>query len=158
MSSRTPVNQPRQGTLHLLKLCVGCSSIDELADWQAHRLATARREKRLPRIEHRTFQQPKRSEDLLAGGSLYWVMKGLITARQRLLGFDVGAKDDGTPCSVLVLDPELVAVRPTPRRAFQGWRYLQLGDAPPDLSASASEAQRELPPEMRRELAALGLI
>lgn len=143
----------RDMALHIIKLCVGAESIEDLAHWQAGRLAER------SRIEHRTFQTPKRQEDLLNGGSLYWVIKGIIQVRQRLTGFDTGHKDDGSPCCLLRLDPKLVPVRPTKRRPFQGWRYLSDEDAPPDLgSARAAADMAAMPPQMRKDLADLGLL
>src|SRR5262245_54767475 len=120
--------------LHLIKLCVGCDSIEELATWQAERLRVRRRAgERGPRLFHRTFQTPKRREELLAGGSLYWVIKGLVQVRQPLIDLCEGTKDDGTPCCLLILKNTLIPVRPVPRRPFQGWRYLDTEAAPPDL-------------------------
>jgi hypothetical protein len=145
-------------TLHLVKLCVGAASIDDLAAWQKERLAERRKAGEKPRLFHTTFQTPKRQAELLDGGSLYWVIKGVIQVRQRLLGFEDGHKEDGSPCCLLLYDRELVPVRPVPRRAFQGWRYLQASDAPPDLAAGAGSGLAELPAKMRRELAELGLI
>jgi len=144
-------------SLNLVKLCVGASSIEDLACWQAERLAeqTARG---APRIFHATFQMPKRQGELLDGGSLYWVIKGVILVRQALIGFDHGHKEDGSPCCLILLDPDLVAVRPVPRRAFQGWRYLAAEETPRDVAAGAGEGFASLPPEMRRELTELGLI
>ncbi len=139
--------------LHIIKLCVGAESIEDLAHWQAGRLALH------SRIEHTTFQTPKRQDDLLNGGSLYWVIKGVIQVRQRLTGFDTGHKDDGSACCLLLLDPELVPVRPTKRRPFQGWRYLSGEDAPPDLgSARAAADMAAMSPQMRKDLADLGLL
>jgi hypothetical protein len=146
-------------TIHIVKLCVGADTIDDLATWQAQRLAaqTARREKQ--QIAHTTFQQPKRQDELLDGGSLYWVIKGVIQVRQRLIGFDTGHKDDGSACCLLLLDPDLVPVRPVKRRPFQGWRYLSAEDAPADLgSASKARALAEMTPKMRKDLADLGLL
>jgi hypothetical protein len=145
-------------TLHLLKLCVGVDSVDELRAWQAGRLAEMRRDGRPPELLHRTFQAPKRTAELLDGGSLYWVIKGAIQARQRLTDIRAGKKDDGSPCAVLVLDETLVPVRPAGRRPFQGWRYLQASDAPPDLGRSDAARLADLPPRMRKELAELGLL
>ncbi len=145
-------------TIHLVKLCVGAESIDDLAQWQKARLAEARQSGQRPaRIVHTTFQSPKRDAELLGGGSLYWVIKGLIQVRQRVVGLDSGTKDDGSSCCLLVLDPKLVAVRPVPRRPFQGWRYLKPDDAPPDLTAAAA-AVTDMPPQMRKDLANLGLL
>lgn len=143
--------------LHLIKLCVGVDSIEELADWQGARIAEQRKAGETPRISHTTFQTPKREAELLDGGSLYWVIKGLVQVRQRLLGFEAGEKSDGSKGCCILLDPQLVPVRPVPRRAFQGWRYLDAADAPPDITAG-DRALDELPAKLRRELAELCLI
>jgi hypothetical protein len=146
-------------TLHLIKLCVGCESIEDLAGWQAERLKQRRKagEKR-PQLFHRTFQTPKRREELLAGGSLYWVIKGLVQVRQPLADIAEGTKEDGTPCCLLVLRSELVAVRPVPRRAFQGWRYLSADEAPEDLGRLSASGVADMPAKLRKDLAELGLI
>ena len=146
-------------TVHLVKLCVGAASIEDLATWQRARMEERRASGQRPRIEHTTFQSPKRQDELLDGGSLYWVIKGVIQVRQRITGFDTGHKSDGSACCLIVLDPALVPVRPVARRAFQGWRYLAATDTPPDAgSAAEASALADLPPKMRRELAGLGLI
>jgi len=145
--------------LHLIKLCVGADSIEDLASWQAERLKQRRRagEKR-PNLFHRTFQSPKRRAELLDGGSLYWVIKGIVQVRQPLLDITEGHKEDGTPCCLLILRNELIAVRPVPRRAFQGWRYLSAAEAPPDLKRGAAIGLSAMPPKLRKELADLGLL
>lgn len=145
-------------TLHLVKLCVGVVSIEDLAGWQAARLAEQRQAGEPPRVFHTTFQSPKRQAELLDGGSLYWVIKGVIEVRQRLLGFADGTKPDGSPCCLLLLDEQLVPVRPTPRRAFQGWRYLDAADAPPDLASAGEGDIARMPAALRRELGELGLL
>lgn len=144
-------------TLHLIKLCVGAASIEDLEAWQKGRLAEQRKAGSTPRLFHTTFQTPKRQAELLHGGSLYWVIKGVIQARQRLVGFEVGHKQDGSRCCLLLLDAVLVPVRPVPRRAFQGWRYFEPDDAPADLTRG-DKRLATLPPKMRRDLAELGLI
>ena len=145
--------------LHIVKLCVGATFIDDLAEWQKGRLAAQKAAGIKPqRLFHTTFQAPKRQADVLDGGSLYWVIKGLVSVRQRLIGFDEGHKDDGKPCCLLLLDKALIPVRPTPRRPFQGWRYLDADDAPPDLRGNARDTMAEMPPAMRKELAGLGLL
>jgi len=144
-------------TIHLVKLCVGAASIEDLAVWQSGRLAAQRKAGERPRLFHATFQMPKREADLLDGGSLYWVIKGVIQVRQRLLGFEEGTKADGSRCCLILLDPALVPVRTVPRRAFQGWRYLDAADAPPDLGKGGKDVA-SLPPKMRRDLAELGLL
>jgi hypothetical protein len=146
-------------SLHLIKLCVGCESIEDLAGWQAERLKQRRRAgEKKPQLFHRTFQTPKRREELLDGGSLYWVIKGLIQVRQPLLDITEGTKEDGTPCCLLILKNELVPVRPTPRRAFQGWRYLDGEEAPEDLKRGAAGGIVAMPPKLRKQLAELGLL
>lgn len=139
-------------TLHIVKLSVGVDSIEDLANWQSQRLAA------LNRLFHTTRMVPKRQSDVLDGGSIYWVIRGVIQARQSIIGFEEGQKEDGTRCCLILLDPELVAVRPTPRRAFQGWRYLEAEDAPSDLDRAGAAGLAEMPPTMRRELAELCLI
>jgi hypothetical protein len=150
--------QPRM-MLHLIKLCVGCDSIEDLASWQAERLRQRRKDgEKKPRLFHRTFQTPKRRAELLAGGSLYWVIKGLVQVRQPLLDLTEGTKEDGTPCCLLILKNELVAVRPAPRRPFQGWRYLDPDEAPEDLHGRSKAGITAMPPKLRKQLAELGLI
>jgi len=144
-------------TLHLVKLCVGAASIEDLAAWQKDRLAAQRTAGETPRLFHTTFQTPKRQAELTDGGSLYWVIKGVIQVRQRIIGFDEGAKPDGSRCCLILLEEALVPVRPVPRRAFQGWRYLDAADAPADLGRAGKELIG-LPPKMRRDLAELGLL
>ncbi len=143
-------------TLHIVKLCVGADSIEDLAAWQSARLKEQKGKGEKPRIFHATLQTPKRQQDL-DGGSLYWVIKGTIQVRQRLIGFEEGKKADGSPCCLILLDRKLVPVRPVPRRAFQGWRYLSAEDAPEDLGKTASDLAA-IPQDMRRALTELGLI
>ena len=144
--------------LHMIKLCVGAESIEDLAEWQKGRLAAQRAAGETPRLFHGTRMVPRRQAELLDGGSLYWVIKGVVQVRQRITGFGEGQKPDGTPCCLVYLDQPLIPTQPVPRRAFQGWRYLEPADAPPDLDARASRALAELPADMRKELAELGLI
>ena len=145
-------------TVHLIKLCVGAASIDDLSDWQRNH-----RTRHWPAVGkvcayHTTRQRPKREHDLLAGGSIYWVIKGVIQVRQKLQGLEATQNDKGLPSCALLLDPELVPVEPQPRRAFQGWRYLDVDDAPTDLSAIGHRGVEDLPPKLRQELAALCLL
>jgi len=136
-------------TLHLIKLCVGVAEIDQLAHWQA------RRWKEFGQVFHITRMMPRRADELLDGGSLYWVIKGQVLVRQRFVGIERFRDDEGVRRCRLVLDRELVATRPQPRRAFQGWRYLEARDAPRDLAQGGADG---LPPEMQVELAELGLL
>jgi len=120
-----------------------------------HALQKARAEHNPP-LRHFTRNFPKRAEELLDGGSMYWVITGTILARQRLVGIERATESDGTPITALVLDPALVYVEARPMRAFQGWRYLPAADAPADLTAGSVSA--DMPEELRRQLAALGLL
>jgi len=141
--------------LHLIKLCVGCESLQDLAVWQKQRLKEKRAKGQKPDLVHVTRQTPKRAEELLDGGSLYWVIKGQIAARQKLLELRPMTVK-GVPHCGLVYHKDLVAVRPRPRSAFQGWRYLEPKDAPHDLAVSPGD--KNLPESLRRELASLGLL
>ncbi|HVV28216.1 MAG TPA: DUF1489 domain-containing protein [Rhizomicrobium sp.] len=141
--------------LHLIKLCVGCESLSELAEWQKNRLKEKRAKGQKPELIHITRMTPKRAGEVLDGGSLYWVIKGQIAARQKLLAFRE-MKKNGVPHCGLVYDKELVPVSPRPRRPFQGWRYLEAKDAPPDLPRM--KGGKGLPESLQRELAALGLL
>jgi len=144
-------------TVHLIKLCVGVETVKELAEWQAERLDRLERQGKAPELSHRTLQAPRRRDEVLDGGSLYWVVKGFVLVRQRVLDLRADAKDDGTACCGIVLDAELVATRPHPRRAFQGWRYLDPADAPKDVTGFADSADG-MPPAMREDLRELRLI
>jgi hypothetical protein len=149
-------------TLHMIKLSVGTDSIEDLAAWQAHRLSEIRAgrlgpDKNAP-LGHRTFQWPKRADEIAGKGSIYWVIKGMVQARQKIVGFSEGTRANGNACCLIELDPALIPVRPVPRRPFQGWRYLDADDAPPDLGGRDGRALAALSPAMRKELAELGLI
>ena len=143
--------------LHLLKLCVGAESVVDLEGSIAERLAEQRRTGQALEQRHTTRMVPKRSIELLDGGSLYWVIKGQVAARQRLLAVRPFTDGDGIGRCHLVLEPLVVAVEVRPCRAFQGWRYLEESSAPAD-AGSVSADLAMLPEALRRELRALGLI
>jgi hypothetical protein len=144
-------------TVHLIKLCVGVDTVAELAEWQAERLIRLAREKKKVEHCHRTLQMPRRRDEVLDGGSLYWVIKGFVLVRQRVLDLRPDVKNDGTACCGIVLDTELVATRAHPRRAFQGWRYLDPADTPEDAKGFAESAD-DMPRAMREDLRELRLI
>lgn len=144
-------------TVHMIKLCVGADSIEDLAAWQESRLLLSR-DRGQPKLFHTTRMVPKRQPELLKGGSLYWVIRGVVLVRQAIVGFDSGAREDGTPCCLIQLNPELVPTRPMPRRPFQGWRYLPDDDAPADLAVGDVDETAQMPATLRRELAELGLL
>lgn len=143
--------------LHLIKLCVGADSIEDLEEWIEFRL----REKRLAGEKeeqfHTTRMLPKRAEELIAGGSLYWVIRGKVQCRQELLEIRPFTDGEGVSRCHLVLEPEVIATDWQPRRAFQGWRYLKHEEAPVDLSARP-QGWQALPAKLRSELADLGLL
>jgi hypothetical protein len=143
--------------LHLIKLCVGCDSVAELEDWISRKLKEKRRHKQKPEHIHTTRMVPKRAAELAEGGSLYWVIRGQITCRERILDIRPFTDKDGIGRCRVVLDGKVVLVEPRPRAAFQGWRYLESKDAPRDLSRAAPGAAR-MPELMRRELRELGLL
>lgn len=139
-------------TLHLIKLCVGADGVDDLLAWQRDPRALG--PDGMPR--HVTRMWPKRADELLAGGSLYWVFRGTVLARQRILRLDAAAGGDGIRRCAIVLDPSITRTAPQPRSAFQGWRYLKAQDAPRDL-APARPGDDALPPELDAALAEIGL-
>ncbi len=143
--------------LHLLKLSVGAESIKHLDAWIMQRLAEKKRRKQPIEHIHTTRMMPKRVEELLDGGSLYWVIRGQITARQKLLEVRPFVDSEGIGRCNLVLQPKLHAVMPAPRKPFQGWRYLLAHEAPDDLKAGQGEVAA-MPEELRRDLRELGLL
>ncbi|WP_428428406.1 DUF1489 family protein [Pararhizobium sp.] len=143
--------------LHLIKLCVGAESIDDLREWVSRKALTAVAAGLEPHSYHTTRMVPKRVEELLDGGSLYWVIKGQVQARQRLTGIETFTDGEGIGRCNLILGPDVIETTYQPRRAFQGWRYLQDNEAPRDLSALGA-GTAEMPLDLRRELAELGLL
>jgi hypothetical protein len=142
--------------LHLLKLSVGTRDVAHLRDIHAHRVAED------PPLRHRTRMMPRRAAQIAgaAGGSIYWVVSGFVQVRQRILEIRAERWEDGSACAGLVLDPQLVPVVARPVKPFQGWRYLLPEAAPPDVPVGSSTASgaEGMPPRMRQELHALGLL
>ncbi|MDM8165187.1 DUF1489 domain-containing protein [Roseovarius sp.] len=139
--------------LHLIKLSVGSKNVESMADWQATRRAQT--EDGLPR--HVTRMWPRRADEVLEGGSLYWVIQGLVQCRQRIVRFDEVIGQDGIRRCAIVLDPEIVRTTTAQKRPFQGWRYLQPGDAPADLPASRRD-EEALPADLSAALADIGVL
>ena len=144
--------------LHLIKLAVGCDSVKELKGWVAERMKLAKAKGLPQRHTHVTRMTPKRIEDILAGGSLYWVIRGEIAAREKILAIEPFRDKDGIGRCRIVMQPKVIAVSPRPMRPFQGWRYFKEGDAPPDLTKTAASGLAAMPEPMRRELRELGLL
>ena len=143
--------------LHLVKLSVGATSIKDLRGWIAERVKQAKAKGLPPRHIHVTRMAPKRVDELLDGGSIFWVIKGEIAAREKILAVEPFRDKDGIGRCRLVMEPKLIAVSPRPMRPFQGWRYLDPNSAPPDLG-KAAESVAAMPEPMRRELRDLGLL
>jgi hypothetical protein len=143
--------------LNLIKLCVGCDSVRDLEDWIKQKLKDKRKRGEKPEHIHRTRMVPKRADELIDGGSLYWVIRGEIMCRQRIRAVRPFRDKDGVGRCGIVLEPKVVLVAPRPFRAFQGWRYLAVQDAPRDLDKAAPGAAA-MPENLRRELRELGLM
>ena len=139
--------------INLIKLSVGSDGVENLIEWQA--LRRAQTADGLPR--HVTRMWPKREAELLNGGSIYWVIKGLVQCRQRVLRLDEVIGEDGIRRCAIVLDPELHRTAQSPRRPFQGWRYLPPEDSPPDIAAHRKQ-EEALPSELSAALAEIGVL
>ena len=140
--------------LHLMRLAVGIRDIEHLASVQKKRARIQLPKRGGKAVPTYTTHMPKRTEELLDGGSLYWVIKGWMRVRQRLRGFQPYVDEEGRARCMLLLDPKLVPTLPTAFRAFQGWRYFEAKDAPPDLEDGGESAA--LPDTLARELRELG--
>ena len=139
--------------INLIKLSVGTETVEGLAAWQATKRAQTA--DGLPR--HVTRMWPKREAEILAGGSIYWVIKGVLTCRQTILRLDEVIGEDGIRRCAIVSDTELVRVQSALKRPFQGWRYLKPSDTPPDLP-KGRESEDPLPVELNRALAEIGVL
>ncbi|WP_026479817.1 DUF1489 family protein [Ahrensia sp. 13_GOM-1096m] len=143
--------------LNLIKLCVGVETVDDLAQ------SIERRKKRLSSVKqpleivHTTRMAPKRADEIIGAGSLYWVIKGRVQCRQEIIDLRTYNDSQGISRCDIVMKPELVLTAHQPKRPFQGWRYFKAEDTPRDLGAGEAEIS-DMPEEMRAELAGLGLI
>ena len=144
-------------SVNLIKLCVGIENVEHLAQVQMVRMDTARTRGEKPQLRHVTRYMPRRRNEVLDGGSLYWVIKGVIQVRQRITGLEATQRESGEPACAILYDAEHIRTEPRAFRAFQGWRYFPPEKAPPDLCA-ASKLGSELPPKMAAELRVLGLL
>lgn len=138
---------------HIIKLCVGVSTPEELADWRARRRASGYGREDGCDV-HTTRMMPKRADEVVGKGSLYWVMSNTIRCRQLIVGLEADTDGEGKSCCHIIMDPELVLTVPQPKRPFQGWRYLRPQDAPADLTTGTGSGDVEL----AEELAKLGLL
>jgi hypothetical protein len=142
-------------TVHILKMCVGVDDIAHLRRLQEARLAAATAAGEPARLRHLTRHRPRRAAEIVAAGSLYWIIRGYVRVRQRIIAIDnLENAPEGKRCA-LVLDPALVGTVWQPRRPHQGWRYLAPEDAPPDRSGA--DADSDLPPHLAATLYQLGV-
>src|ERR1700758_4413582 len=149
---------PSKMPLHLIKLCVGCDSVKDLKEWVAERMKAAKKKGQPAHHVHVTRMTPKRVDEILTGGSLYWVIRGEIAAREKLIGIEPFRDKDGIGRCRLVMQPKVIAVSPRPMRPFQAWRYFTDDAAPPDLGKATAASVAAMPEPMRRELRNLGLL
>ena len=143
-------------TLNLIKLAVGVEDVDHLQEIQTRRLKAAALRSKETKLFHITRNKPRRMAELIEGGSMYWVIKGFVRARQCILGVEDGIEGETRSGCGLVLEPILVLTQMMTWKPFQGWRYLEGENAPVDVNSDASEV--ELPAEMAAELRNLGLL
>ncbi|MCP5382622.1 MAG: DUF1489 domain-containing protein [Kordiimonadaceae bacterium] len=138
-------------TIHIIKLCVGVDSVDHLMELRKNNS----RYRTLDYHYHITRFKPKKAEEILDGGSIYWVIKGFIQARQRIIGFDEIQTDQGVKC-MIKMDKKVHLTESQPRRAFQGWRYFEENAAPNDISNNSEVA--DMPSQLKNDLKSLGLL
>ncbi len=138
--------------MHLVKLCVGCPTVETLEAWVAGRVADG-----VPLV-HVTRNMPKQAADILDGGSLYWIIKGHIRARQRILALEAVTTEQGKAGCGIHLDPKVVRTVPKPHYIMQGWRYLADDAIAADLAVGYVDETDQMPTAMQRELRALGLL
>jgi len=143
--------------LHILKMAVGIDTVGHLAEVQKQKMARAKGGHGASGLRHFTRNAPRRSREILDGGSIYWIIKGAIRVRQRILGISRGTDAEGRRYCELGLDPALVRTIPRPNKSLQGWRYLENSGAPMDLDAP-DEMTGDMPAEMVAELRTLGLL
>jgi hypothetical protein len=143
--------------IHMVKLCVGVSSVEELESYRHERAHWWGADYGEEVHVHRTRMTPKRGAEMEGKASIYWVMSGTICCRQKILRLGSHTSEEGINYCDLILDPEIIRTVPYPKRPFQGWRYLRPEDAPADLSVGAND-DGENSMEIAAELARMGLI
>lgn len=138
--------------LNLIKLAVGIGHVDQLKKRQEPFYNSD------GYYEHTTRMFPKLADELVNGGSLYWVIKRLVVFRQPIVGIHKRNDQEGKGLCIIELEPNMIAVVPQARRPFQGWRYLKPKDTPRDLSTHEGFVDPEMPDDMRTELSRIFLI
>lgn len=142
--------------MHMIKLCVGVATLEELEGYREERAHWWGADYGENVHVHRTRMRPKRADEIEGRGSIYWVISGVIRARQPILRLAEAIDEEGRGCCDIIMAPDMVRVVPRPKRPFQGWRYLEPDDAPPDLGQSGFHEGNS--PELAEELARLGLL
>ena len=137
----------------MIKLCVGVENVEDLAEWQDKRVKERAKKGKSPNPFHDTRMTPKRAEEMLKGGSIYWVIKNHIIVRQKLIGFEEVKDKDGKAMCRIHLDPELVRTKSRKKRPFQGWRYLEPADAPADVDGKGPALSADLEQALKEALA-----
>lgn len=142
--------------MHLIKLCVGVATLEELEGYRNERAHWWGLDYGEDVHVHRTRMMPKRAEEIVESGSIYWVISGVVRCRQRVLRLAAATDREGRGCCDIIMAPDLVRVMPRPKRPFQGWRYLDPLEAPPDLDTGGFSEEGAM--EIAEELARLGLL
>ena len=140
--------------MHMIKLCVGVSTLAELESYRAERAHWWGADYGADVHVHRTRTMPRRRAEIEGSGSIYWVISGVLRCRQPILRLAEALDRDGRACCDIIMAPDLVPVAPRPRQPFQGWRYLNPADAPPDTGSGDEDGCGEI----ALELARLGLL
>ena len=143
--------------VNLIKLCVGVSEVEQLVDYQNNVLGSTAIQNKVSALRHVTRNMPKRRNEILNGGSIYWVINGLIQVRQKIIQIERVSLENGRSACALIFDPLLVRTKIKPRRAFQGWRYLESCEAPLDMEFDM-DTDSILPTHVAEELKQLGLL
>ncbi|MGB3337104.1 MAG: DUF1489 domain-containing protein [Devosia sp.] len=140
--------------IHMIKLCVGVSSLEELESYRNERAHWWDADYGEDVHVHRTRMMPKRAAEMEGLSSIYWVISGQVVCRQPILRLAKYTNDEGIDYCDIIMSPDMVRTVPYPKRPFQGWRYLRPEDAPPDLGANENAESLAL----AADLAKLGLI
>jgi hypothetical protein len=140
--------------MNMVKLCVGVSSVEQLEDYRTEECARRRANGEPEMIAHVTRMMPTKKVEIESGGSLYWVIAGVIQCRSEIISLERVVGSDGIKRCAIMMSPEVIRTAPAPRRPFQGWRYLKPEDAPRDLSGPSGDD--DLPDDLRSKLMEIG--
>ena len=144
-------------TINLIKISVGIEDIDHLKRRQEQSISNAISSGVVPEIVHYTRNTPRRANEWLQGGSIYWVIKRFIRVRQLIKDIRQVNGPKGKKSCAIILEPGIIRTEIKKFRVFQGWRYFPLNDAPADLPIS-SISDNDFPEDLVNDLKELGLI